>query len=62
METWHGGWVSIRALGKKISAGVPFAIAQEMAVGGRTKEVMRFVGAQDFLISHAHGHVKGKGI
>ena len=58
VETWHGGWVSIHVLGKKISAGVLMAITKEMAVGGRTKEVMRFVGAQDFLISHAHGHVK----
>ena len=33
-----------------------------MAVGGRTKEVMRFVGAQGFLISHAHGHVKAPAI
>ena len=62
METWHGGWVSIRALGKKISAGVLMAITKEMAVGGRTKEVMRFVGAQDFLVSHARGHVKAPAI
>ena len=50
METWHGGWVSIRALGKKISADVVFAMRKEMAVGGLTKEVMRFVGVQGFLI------------
>ena len=33
VETWHGGWVSIRALGKKISAGAPFAIAKEWQLG-----------------------------
>ena len=37
-------------------------MTEEMAVGGRTKEVMRFVGAQGFLISHAHGHVKAPAI
>ena len=58
METWHGGWVSIRALGKKISAGVPLAITKEMAVGGLTAEALRCLGSYDPLISHAHGHAK----
>ena len=62
METWHVGWVSIHARGEKISAGVLFAITKKMAVGGLTEEVMRFVGAQDFLVLHAHGHVKAPAI
>ena len=69
LETWHVGFDSICACGKKISAGVPLAISgkkisagvplaitKEMAVGGLTKKVMRFVGGQDVLVSHARGH------
>ena len=62
LETCHVGGDSICARGNKISADVLFAMTEEMAVGGRTKEVMRFVGAQGFLISHAHGHVKAPAI
>ena len=62
LETWHVGWDSIRACGKKISAGVLLAITKEMAVGGLTEEVMRFVGGQDVLVSHARGHVKAPAI
>ena len=62
LETCHVGGDSICARGNKISADVLFALRKEMAVGGLTKEVMRFVGAQGFLISHAHGHVKAPAI
>ena len=62
LETCHAGRDSICACGNKILADVLFALRKEMAVGGLTKEVMRFVGVKDFLISHAHGHVKAPAI
>ena len=62
LETCHAGGDSICARGNKISADVLFTITKEMAVGGLTKEVTRFVGAQDFLVSHAYGHVKAPAI
>ena len=62
LETCHGGRDSICTHGNKISADVLFTITKEMAVGGCTKEVMHFVGTQDFLVSHAHGHVKAPAI
>ena len=58
LETCHVGRDSICTHGNNVSAGVPFTITKEMAVGGCTKEVMCFVGMQGFLVSHAHGHVK----